>query len=181
MLSSDTVLLSRIHRALGLVAAIILLASTAPGLRVGFSPRPSVLQLAPVDTTVLQVLSTIAPTAHIVAAIEVDVDHDGDLDLVARTTDEVFAMWLNEGHGHFVKYRPTAPTTMAAAAAVSVPDGPGLTPATSVRIGYDAFLVSTYARPPTGSKGAAAIPYVTRLDHFSSSSSGRAPPRVSLL
>ncbi len=181
MLSSDTVLLSRIHRALGLVAAIILLASTVPGLRLGFSPQPSVLQLAPVDAGVLQVLSTIAPTAHVVAAIVVDVDHDGDLDVVARTTDEVFAIYVNEGHGHFVKYRPAATTTMTAAAEVSAPGGRGLTPATPARMGYDAYLVAGYARPPTKATGAPANPRVVRLDHRSSSSSGRAPPRVSLL
>jgi hypothetical protein len=175
------VLLSRIYRALGLVAAIILLASTVPGLRLGFSPKLSVLQLAPVDSSALQVLATIAPSAHIVAAIEVDVDHDGDLDLVARTTDEVFTMWLNEGHGHFVKYRPAASTTMTAAAEVSAPGGRGLAPATPARMGYDANFVPAFARPPTNTTGAPASLRVVRLDHFSSSSSGRAPPRVSLL
>jgi len=180
VLSSDTVL-SRIHRALGLVAAIILLASTVPGLRPGFSPKPSVLQLAPVDTSVLQVLSTIAPSAHVVAAIVVDVDHDGDLDVVARTTDEVFAIYVNEGHGHFVKYRPAAATTMTAAAEVSVPGGRGMTAATPARMGYDAYLVAGYARPPTNTIGTSKSFRVARLDHFSTSNSGRAPPRVSLL
>jgi hypothetical protein len=181
VLSSDTVLLSRIHRALGLVAATILLASTVPGLRLGFSPQLSVLQLAPVDTSVLQVLSTIAPSAHVVAAIVVDVDHDGDLDVVARTTDEVFAIYVNEGHGHFVKYRPAPATTMTAAPEVSAPGERGMTPATPGRMGYDAYLVAGYARPPTNTVGVPKIFHVARLDHFTTSSSGRAPPRVSLL
>ena len=180
VLSSASVLPSRIHRALGLVAAIILLASTVPGLRLGFSPRPFALPIAAVDARVLDVLSRIAPTAHVVAAIVVDVDHDGDLDVVVRTTDETFAMWLNQGHGHFVKYSPVAATAMAAATEVDGPGGRDLTPATPAR-GYDAYFLAGFARPPTIAAGVAATSFVVRVDHFSQSSSGRAPPRVSLL
>src|SRR5262249_1681604 len=38
--------------------------------------------------------------------IEVDIDHDGDLDLIAATTDGDVLIWLNDGHGRFTRKAP---------------------------------------------------------------------------
>jgi hypothetical protein len=38
-------------------------------------------------------------------AVAVDVDRDGDLDVIATTTDDILAVWVNEGEGHFARDR----------------------------------------------------------------------------
>jgi hypothetical protein len=39
--------------------------------------------------------------AAVVALVEEDIDHDGDLDLVTTTTSGDVVIWDNDGHGHF--------------------------------------------------------------------------------
>jgi hypothetical protein len=47
--------------------------------------------------------SAIDLEAVVSAVVEDDVDHDGDLDLVAATADGNVLVWLNDGHGRFTR------------------------------------------------------------------------------
>jgi hypothetical protein len=48
-------------------------------------------------------VSSVRLEAPITAVVQDDVDHDGDLDLVAATADGDILIWLNDGRGHFVQ------------------------------------------------------------------------------
>jgi hypothetical protein len=50
-----------------------------------------------------QSFDTIQLEAAVVGVIEGDVDHDGDLDLVAATASGDVLIWLNDGHGRFTR------------------------------------------------------------------------------
>jgi hypothetical protein len=41
--------------------------------------------------------------APVTSIVDEDVDHDGDLDLVAATSTGDVLIWLNNGHGHFAR------------------------------------------------------------------------------
>jgi hypothetical protein len=45
-------------------------------------------------------------TTPVSALVEGDIDHDGDLDLVAATPSGGVIVWLNDGHGHFTRQLP---------------------------------------------------------------------------
>ena len=171
----------RIYRAIGSIAALALLTGglAAPRpQRASTDPLPA-FQPPPVDRAVLQVLARVAPNAHVLAAIVVDIDHDGDLDVVARTTDDLMAMWVNEGHDRFVRYQPAASMHMTAAPAVGQPTLPGPTPATVARVGYDACLTASGFSPPcTSATLHRARAHLVRLDQFNHLRLGRAPPSV---
>jgi hypothetical protein len=46
-------------------------------------------------------------TTAVSALVEGDIDHDGDLDLVAATPAGGVIVWLNDGHGNFTRQPPT--------------------------------------------------------------------------
>jgi hypothetical protein len=48
--------------------------------------------------------------AAVTAVVQSDVDHDGDLDLVASTSSGELLVWINDGHGHFTR-QPAARTS----------------------------------------------------------------------
>jgi hypothetical protein len=39
----------------------------------------------------------------VTSVVEGDIDHDGDLDLVASTPSGELLVWINDGHGHFTR------------------------------------------------------------------------------
>jgi len=41
--------------------------------------------------------------AHVASLVQHDIDHDGDLDLVAATPSGDLRIWINDGHGHFAR------------------------------------------------------------------------------
>jgi len=47
--------------------------------------------------------SAVLLKATVTGVIEGDIDHDGDLDLVAATPSGGVLIWLNDGHGHFTQ------------------------------------------------------------------------------
>jgi hypothetical protein len=51
--------------------------------------------------------SAIDLDAVVSAVVEGDIDHDGDLDLVAATADGGVLIWLNDGHGRFTRQAPS--------------------------------------------------------------------------
>jgi hypothetical protein len=40
--------------------------------------------------------------------VAIDIDQDGDLDLVGQTYQHEFVLWINDGHGHFSPPAPVA-------------------------------------------------------------------------
>lgn len=46
----------------------------------------------------------------VTGVIEGDIDHDGDLDLVAATPSGEVLIWLNDGHGRFTRQAPSRRT-----------------------------------------------------------------------
>jgi hypothetical protein len=110
------------------------------------------------------------------ALIGGDVDHDGDLDLVATTTSGEVLIWLNDGHGRFTP-RDTAPTRdLAAPASISdnADDEPvavaAAAPVIASAARSDERVVVTRIRPPTNPRALQSC--------FAASCSLRAPPTL---
>src|SRR5262245_32106015 len=70
---------------------------------------PAAALAPPSDPRVLALASQLAPRAHLLSALAVDLDRDGDLDLIASSAEELFVVWLNDGRDSFVRDRPSAP------------------------------------------------------------------------
>ena len=60
--------------------------------------------------------------ASVAALIDGDVDHDGDLDLVAVTAAGEVLIWLNDGHGRFTRQEPSSGRGFSSDAAISLTD-----------------------------------------------------------
>jgi VCBS repeat protein len=88
-----------------------------------------------------------------------DVDHDGDLDLVAATATGDVLIWLNDGHGRFTLQEPFHSHTFSSepAAVQTEPDTPtatGVTASfTAARNRAETPVVVAQIRPPTGPLG----------------------------
>jgi hypothetical protein len=54
--------------------------------------------------------SAVRLEAPVTGVIERDIDHDGDLDLVAATPSGDVLIWLNDGHGRFTKRQAASKT-----------------------------------------------------------------------
>jgi hypothetical protein len=137
------------------------------------------LRPAPIDDAALQVLARVAPNAHVLAAIVVDIDHDGDLDLLASTTDSQLAIFVNDGHDQFVRVRPrTAQGTIG----MPDPEVDGRASranvfATPTRGGYDANLeTSGEPQPATPESRAPTFTRAFLPDDLRNPRFGRAPP-----
>jgi hypothetical protein len=74
-------------------------------IRDGRAGRSISIQLS-TDASVVQL------EASVIGIVEGDIDHDGDLDLVASTVSGDLLIWLNDGRGRFTRK--------------TVPNGPGL-------------------------------------------------------
>jgi hypothetical protein len=111
--------------------------------------------------------------ANVTAIVERDVDHDGDLDLVAATPTGDMLVWINDGHGGFTRQDVSRAPHLSAQVQL-VPSGPTVSAVVqSVVLSYARArryrrVAVTRIRPPTA-------------DSPSSSTSGllplfRAPP-----
>jgi hypothetical protein len=91
---------------------------------------------------------------RILGVTAVDIDRDGDLDLVARLAGGGFAVWINEGHGDFERAsgRRGPPVTLSASSSLTalLPLVAGfVTPRTPVAIFTSSSFVVVLPRPPT--------------------------------
>jgi hypothetical protein len=90
------------------------------------------------------------------ALIENDIDHDGDLDLVAAKPDGEVLVWLNDGHGRFTR-RAASPTRRLGGEATVLPTNSPTADAIAIRTSLlspprrrTANVVVTRIRPPNG-------------------------------
>jgi hypothetical protein len=97
----------------------------------------------PADPGAVRLLAGLNPGQLVLGAMRWDLDRDGDLDVVASTPEEPFAVWINDGGGHFTHQRPVQQQSLAA------PSG-GFEPSTDT---------GTLAAPPTP-KWSSAVPAV---------------------
>jgi VCBS repeat protein len=93
--------------------------------------------------------------APVIGVIEGDIDHDGDLDLVAATPSGDVLIWLNDGHGRF-KRQPAARSQGLSSASIIVqmvwPESmaPGnRAPLVPPPARTEAVIIVTPNRPPT--------------------------------
>src|ERR1041385_6690562 len=99
-----------------------------PGLQVRRASLPAALARG---------LAESLPPPGVLRSIAVDLDRDGDLDVVASTNDALIAVWLNDGMGRLVRdHRGPSPWARAARQLTSAselpviePDGPSRAPA----------------------------------------------------
>jgi hypothetical protein len=116
----------------GLVGFVLLFAAWAPSISLHAaapSLTPYVSQLPPqradgdfdgdgrIDTALIEnragaarisIRLTSSSTAFdldpvVTGVVQGDIDHDGDLDLVAATSSGELLVWINDGHGHFTR------------------------------------------------------------------------------
>jgi hypothetical protein len=92
----------------------------------------------------------------VTGVIEGDIDHDGDLDLVAATPSGDVLIWLNDGHGRFTRQAPSRTrglsgelviiqTALANAIALGI-RAPFVAPPARART----IVIVRTTRPPTG-------------------------------
>ncbi len=119
--------------AVAFAVAAIGMVSAATGGQTAERWRP----VAAAPRTLPHALSAALPHAgvDVVAAINVDIDTDGDLDVVAVDSTLQLYVWINDGDGHFTRRAPVRPgqwgddrgplaeRTPSGAVAVSAPAG----------------------------------------------------------
>jgi hypothetical protein len=123
--------------------------------------RSDVARIQPRDGTggISVQLSASSMDVHLDGAVAVliddDVDHDGDLDLVAATSDGHVLIWLNDGHGQFTPQAParstgsvTAAASISAASPLLIAAGQ-ISPALPSPSRSRSAVVATRIRPPT--------------------------------
>jgi hypothetical protein len=74
--------------------------------------RPDVARIEDAGTRQISVslsgtASVLNLAAEVAVLIDKDIDEDGDLDLVATTSDNEVLIWLNDGHGRFTREEPS--------------------------------------------------------------------------
>ena len=93
--------------------------------------------------------------AAVAVLVDGDVDHDGDLDLVAATTTGDVVIWLNDGHGRFTRQLPARSRTLGQEStsievATNPPTAIGSPPVFSPSPDRsDDCVIVTRIRPPT--------------------------------
>ena len=143
--------------------------------------RPDVARIQPGDgfTQISVVLSGSMADVRLGGAVAIligdDVDHDGDLDLVAATASGEVSIWLNDGHGRFTRQAPSRTPELGSEPVVRPSDAnpplaAGLTtPVVVPRARATNAVVVENIRPPTR---AIAFDPTTRLPNTL-----RAPPQ----
>ena len=149
----------------------------------GVLPAPGSLQIGLHFTGRNNANITIQSAEPDIAVAALDIDHDGDTDLVIEQsiTRKRLQVWINDGHGNFEKGRiedfpsavvPTrnqiSPSERLDSPAVSLP----------TQRSFETMLVACQVagRPPSGISIAASSISLFRLDHSSSATHSRAPP-----
>jgi len=95
--------------------------------------------------------------ASVESLIEDDVDHDGDLDLLATTGTGDVLIWVNDGHGQFTRRSQSPTPTVSGQPAFQSHDAPSIVAATTsspvlpARVHAWRAVVALAARPPTDS------------------------------
>jgi hypothetical protein len=93
--------------------------------------------------------------AAVGALIDEDIDHDGDLDLVASTASGEVLIWLNDGHGQFTRQQQRPPLDFTGEPVFSRTEWNDLAarlaaaPVVTSGQGPQAAVIVTQARPPT--------------------------------
>jgi len=95
--------------AAALAAALLLSASpfarpVRPASLSGIRPS-EVSHSAGDDATLRRLNGAIGTRLHVLQAVSRDLDRDGDLDIVASTSEELLVVWINDGSGHFTRVR----------------------------------------------------------------------------
>jgi hypothetical protein len=94
-------------------------------------------------------------TGPVAALIEDDVDHDGDLDLLATTRTGDVLIWINDGHGQFTRRPQSSSNTIAGQPTFETYGVPLVTalaasaPALPARVYAWRAVVAIAIRPPT--------------------------------
>ena len=117
---------SRVRKVtLGVVAAILTLSGAAsPG-----SVRPSALLSAiraprAVESDDVRIVEG-RPQLSGRRSIVIDIDRDGDLDVVGSSSDAILAVWINDGTDHFTRTIPAPKTTgLGDGAVLAAPPAP---------------------------------------------------------
>jgi hypothetical protein len=105
---------------LAIVGAGVLSTATHLGrFRASAPASPFTLEPRIDDPALARLVARLPPGAHVLRAVAVDVDRDGDLDVIATTTDDILAVWVNEGEGHFSRGRTSDQPNMLAPADVA--------------------------------------------------------------
>jgi hypothetical protein len=116
-----------------------------------------------------------------VSIVANDIDHDGDVDLVATTSSNQVVIWINDGRGHFTQEQERLPSSDLSLATMvvdssrdqPVASGPAAPQFAVHSRRNEAGVVATRIRPPTAPRGV--------TPSFLSLSSPRAPPFASNL
>lgn len=134
------------------------------------------------DPALLRVLSRADVGARVVSAVAVDIDRDGDLDVLASTPNG-FVVLVNDGHDRFSP-SPTSdrPRMQSNGPAVAASDSDAANPGTITVAGgwaapIDRFVVA--ASLEAASYGADRPAHARSRAH--TTRRGRAPPRTALL
>jgi hypothetical protein len=143
---------------------------------------PSALTMPPTAPVVLRLLATLDPQAHVLAAVETDIDSDADLDLVAAT-DESLDAWLNDGTGHFTRDTLRPPAVLRALPGVGDTTPSSIGPALGGQAAKNVALAarSGVSRQAAFSLCPPVLGPVGRPRSYHDAGSGRAPPRGSVL
>jgi hypothetical protein len=90
-----------------------------------------------------------------VSLVADDIDHDGDIDLVALTPSNRIVVWINDGHGHFTEDEPRPSNGLLLSTTIrdESPDEPVahsriLTQLVTPNDRRESDVVVTSARPP---------------------------------
>ena len=166
--------------------AVVLVSAIAVAALVNWQARdlvspnaPAALDMSPADPAALKLLAQGAPTAHVMSAIAVDIDRDGDLDVVGTTSDAALAVWVNTGHGQLVRNRVPARRPWQWTSSSSVTDSSSHSPGqiTPVRVGADTELVPVRMHvAPNSQARAPGLNHAVLQVRLISPRLGRAPP-----
>jgi hypothetical protein len=122
--------------------------------------------------------SAVALEGSVVSVIAADIDHDGDVDLIAAAPSGELVTWLNDGTGRFILQKALQPGGLRPAASIINPPGRDLValnpagPSAAPASPTETAVVVTQIRPPT-------VPPAFELVFLVGASLRAPPPSVS--
>jgi hypothetical protein len=169
----------------GLIASVTLIGSSpgaSPSSAVVSSALAAALAPAPADARLHRLLSTLSPNTRFLIAVEHDVDHDGDLDVIATTARSV-VLWVNDGRDHFAPKESPTTSGMSTSPGLDDPLGHSSAQATvPTSVGKAAWLrIQTSTAPQDPAIHAWQSTRITALRLIVDTRFGRAPPLPSSL